>query len=57
MSSAADNNNPYTIATLMLPSRLVGKTFSDLKTPGFTIDSQYPFTNLRAGGSQSGWEK
>ena len=54
MSSAADNNNPYTIATLMLPSRLVGKTVSDLKTPGFTIHSQYPFTNLRAGGSQSG---
>ena len=52
-----NNNNPDTIATLMVPSRLVGKTISDLKSQGFTIDNQYPFMSLRGGGSQSGGEK
>jgi hypothetical protein len=41
--AAGTDNNPDTIATLMLPSRLLGKTISDLKSQGFTIDNQYPF--------------
>ena len=56
-SAAATNNNPDTIATLMVPSRLLGKTVSDLKSQGFTIDNQYPFLSLRGAGSQSGGEK
>jgi plastocyanin len=47
-------NNIDTISTLMVPSRLLGKTISDLKSQGFTIDNQYPFVSLRRGGSQSG---
>ena len=52
-----NNNNPDTVTTLMVPSRLLGKTISDLKSQGFTIDNQYPFMSLRGGGSQSGGEK
>jgi hypothetical protein len=55
--AAGTNNNPDTVATLMVPSRLVGKTISDLMSQGFTIDNQYPFLSLRGGGSQSGGEK
>ena len=54
---AGTNNNPDTVATLMVPSRLLGKTVSDLKSQGFTIDNQYPFLSLRGGGSASGGEK
>jgi len=56
-SATGTKNNPDTVATLMVPSRLVGKTVSDLKSQGFTIDNQYPFLSLRGGGSQSGGEK
>ena len=52
-----NNNSPDTIATLMVPSRLLGKTISDLKSQGFTVDNQYPFMSLRGGGSASGGEK
>ena len=51
------DNNPDTIATLMVPSSLLNKTVSGLKSQGFTIDNQYPFLSLRGGGSQSGGEK
>jgi hypothetical protein len=57
-SLAADNNNnPDTVATLMVASRLLGKTISDLNSQGFTIDNQYPFMSLRGGASASGREK
>jgi plastocyanin len=49
-----NNNNIDTITTLMVPSKLLGKTISDLKSQGFTIDNQYPFRSLRGAGSQSG---
>ena len=52
-----NNNNPDAVTTLMVPSRLLGKTISDLKSQGFTVDNQYPFMSLRGGGSQSGGEK
>jgi plastocyanin len=49
-----NNNNAIdTVATLMVPSKLLSKTISDLKSQGFTIDNQYPFRSLRGGGSQS----
>ena len=51
------SSNADTIATLMVPSKLLGKTISDLKSQGFTIDNQYPFLSLRGAGSQSGGEK
>ena len=51
------DNNPDTIATLMVPSSLLNKTVSGLKSQGFTIDNHYPFLSLRGGGSQSGGEK
>src|SRR5919197_5213910 len=51
------DNNPDTIATLMVPSSLLNKTVSGLKSQGFTIDNQYPFLSLRGAGSQSGGEK
>jgi plastocyanin len=56
-SSSSANNNPDTVLTLMVPSRLLGNTISGLKSQGFTIDNQYPFLSLRGGGSQSGGEK
>jgi plastocyanin len=49
-----NNNNIDTITTLMVPSKLLDKTISDLKSQGFTIDNQYPFRSLRGAGSQSG---
>jgi plastocyanin len=57
ISSVGTNNNPDTVASLMVPSSLLGRTISDLKSQGFTIDNQYPFLSLRGGGSQSGGEK
>jgi plastocyanin len=56
-TSSGTNNNPDTVATLMVPSRLLGNTVSNLNSQGFTIDNQYPFLSLRGGGSQSGGEK
>src|ERR671931_2107673 len=56
-AGASNNNNIDTIATLMVPSKLVGKTISDLKSQGLTIDNQYPFMSLRGGGSASGGDK
>ena len=41
----------------MVPSRLLGKTISDLKSQGFTIDNQYPFMSLRGAGSAAGGDK
>ncbi len=52
-----DSSSPETVATLMVPSSLLDKTVSGLKSQGFTIDNQYPFLSLRGGGSQSGGEK
>jgi plastocyanin len=52
-----NNNNIDTITTLMVPSKLLDKTISDLKSQGFTIDNQYPFTSLRGGGSATGGDK
>jgi plastocyanin len=54
-----NNNNDSidTIATLMVPSKLLSKTVSDLKSRGFTIDNQYPFTSIRGGGSAAGGDK
>jgi plastocyanin len=46
-----------TITTLMVPSKLLDKTISDLKSQGFTIDNQYPFTSLRGGGAATGGDK
>src|SRR5919197_744137 len=58
MEAGASNNNIIdTIATLMVPSKLLGKTISDLKSQGFTIDNQYPFTSIRGGGSAAGGDK
>jgi hypothetical protein len=54
---APNNNNIDTIATLMVPSKLLDKTISDLKNQGFTIDNQYPFVSLRGGGSTPGGDK
>jgi plastocyanin len=58
-SSCTDNNNNNidTVATLMIPSRLLGKTISDLKSQGFAIDNQYPFISIRGGGSAAGGDK
>ena len=46
-----------TITTLMVPSKLLDKTISDLKSQGFTIDNQYPFASLHGGGSATGGDK
>jgi plastocyanin len=52
-----NNNNIDTITTLMVPSKLLDKTISELKSQGFTIDNQYPFASLRGGGSATGGDK
>jgi plastocyanin len=51
------NNNINTVAILITPANLLDKTISGLKSQGITIDSQYPFTSLRGGGSASGGDK
>jgi len=56
-TKAGGSADPDTIATLMVPSKLLGKTISGLKSQGFTIDNQYPFTSLRGGGSAAGGDK
>ena len=50
-------NNIDTVALLITPAKLFDKTVSGLKSQGITIDSQYPFTSLRGGGSASGGDK
>jgi hypothetical protein len=49
--------NPDTIDMLMVPSKLLGKTTSDLKNQGFTIDNQHVFTSIREGGSAAEGDK
>ncbi len=56
-TSSSTNNNIDTVALLITPARLFDKTISGLKSQGITIDSQYPFTSLRGGGSASGGDK
>ncbi len=51
------STNADTIVTLMVPSKLLARTISDLKNQGFTIDNQYPFTSIRGGGSATGGDK
>ena len=51
------NNSIDTIATLMVPSKLLSKTISELKSQGFTIDNQHSFTSIRGGGSAAGGDK
>jgi plastocyanin len=54
---ASSNNNIDTVSMLITPANIVDKTISDLKSKGFAIDSQYPFTSLRGGGSTPGGDK
>jgi hypothetical protein len=56
-SGGVRNNSIDTIATLMVPSKLLSKTISELKSQGFTIDNQYPFTSIRGGRSAAGGDK
>jgi plastocyanin len=56
-AGAPNNSNIDTIAILMVPSKLLDKTISDLKSQGFTIDNRYHFMSLRGGGSASGGDK
>jgi plastocyanin len=55
--TATANNNFDTIGMLITPANIADKTISDLKSKGFAIDSQYPFTSLRGGGSTPGGDK
>jgi plastocyanin len=54
---ATATNNIDTIATLMVPAKLLDKVVSEVKGQGFGIDNQYPFTSLRGGGSTTGGDK
>ena len=56
-SGVVRNNSIDTIATLMVPSKLLSKTISELKSQGFTIDNQHSFTSIRGGGSAAGGDK
>ncbi len=56
-SSNNSNNNIDTVAVLITPANLLDKTIAGLKSQGIIIDSQYPFTSLRGGGSASGGDK
>ena len=56
-SGGVRNNSIDTIATLMVPSKLLSKTISELKSQGFTIDNQHSFTSIRGGGSAAGGDK
>jgi hypothetical protein len=56
-SGGVRNNSIDTIAAIMVPSKLLNKTLSDLKNQGFTVDNQYPFTSIRGGGSAAGGDK
>jgi plastocyanin len=56
-TSTITNNNIDTVAVLITPANLLDKTIAGLKSQGIMIDSQYPFTSLRGGGSASGGDK
>jgi len=56
-SGGVRNNSIDTIATLMVPSKILSKTISELKSQGFTIDNQQSFTSIRGGGSAAGGDK
>jgi plastocyanin len=56
-SGGVSNNSIDTIATLMVPSKLLSKTISELKNQGFTIDNQHSFTSIRGSGSAAGGDK
>jgi len=56
-NTTSTNNNIDTVALLITPAKLFDKTVSGLKSQRITIDSQYPFTSLRGGGSASGGDK
>ena len=57
-SATRNNNNIDTLTAIIVPSKLLAKTISELKNHGFTIDNQYPFIAMRGGaGSQSGGDK
>ena len=56
--TTATNNNIDTLTAIIVPSKVLAKTISDLKNHGFMVDNQYPFTAMRGGaGSQSGGDK
>jgi plastocyanin len=53
----SSTSNIDTVALLITPAKLLDKTISGLKSQGIMVDSQYPFTSLRGGGSASGGDK
>ena len=56
-SGGVRNNSIDTIATLIVPSKLLSKTISELKSQDFTIDNQHSFRSIRGGGSAAGGDK
>ena len=56
-SGGVRNNSIDTIAAIMVPSKLLNKTLSDLKNQGFTVDNQHSFASIRGGGSAAGGDK
>jgi hypothetical protein len=56
-TTTTTSNNIDTIATIIVPAKIVDKVSSDLKGQGLGIDNQYPFTSLRGGGSTTGGDK
>ncbi len=57
-SASPATNNIDTLTAIIVPSKVLGKAISELKSQGFTIDNQYPFVAMRGGvGSQSGGDK
>jgi plastocyanin len=56
-AAAITTKNTDTITTLMVPANQLDKAISELKSQGFGIDNQYPFTSLRGGGSTPGGDK
>ena len=57
-STTTTNNNIDTLTAIIVPSKVLVKTISNLKNQDFIIDNQYPFTAMRGGtGSQSGGDK
>ena len=56
-AAAITTRKADTITTLMVPANQLAKAISELKSQGFGIDNQYPFTSLRGGGSTPGGDK
>ena len=56
-AAATTTRKADTITTLMVPANQLDKAISELKSQGFGIDNQYPFTSLRGGGSTPGGDK